>query len=79
MADCRSGTWQPPGSCMNWEQPSCPGMAPHSSSLISLKGAGAYPEPCLVSGLAPCPSILSGLWETWPRGLKGLTGRVERE
>lgn len=79
MADCRSGTWQPLGSCVNWEQPSCPGMAPHSSSLISLKGAGAYPEPCLVSGLAPCPSILSGLWETWPRGLKGLTGRVERE
>lgn len=48
MADCRYGTWQPPGSCMNWEQPSCPGMAPHSFSLISLKGVGAYPEPCLV-------------------------------
>lgn len=27
---------------------SCLGMAPHSFSLISLKGVGAYPEPCLV-------------------------------
>lgn len=44
-AECRSGTWQPPGSCRSWEQPSCPGMAPHSFSLISLKGVGAYPGP----------------------------------
>lgn len=71
MADCRSGTWPPPGRCVDWEQPSCPGMAPHSFSLISLKGVGAYPEPCLV--FVGWRHVLPLEWsvETWPRGLEG--------